>query len=59
MDWNCTLTEERLSDFLEAQLGPAELAAFSTHSKTCGACAGLIARDRKSTRLNSSHQCEP
>jgi anti-sigma factor RsiW len=44
MDWNCTLTEERLSDFLEAQLAPAELAAFSTHSKTCGACAGLVAR---------------
>lgn len=44
MDWNCTLTEERLSEFLEGQLPAAELAAFSTHSKTCATCAGLVAR---------------
>jgi anti-sigma factor RsiW len=44
MEWNCTLTEERLSDFFDGQLPAAELAAFSTHSKTCGTCAGLVAR---------------
>ncbi|HKN59724.1 MAG TPA: zf-HC2 domain-containing protein [Candidatus Acidoferrales bacterium] len=44
MDWNCTLTEERLSDFLEGQLPSAELAAFSAHNKTCATCAGLVAR---------------
>jgi anti-sigma factor RsiW len=44
MDWNCTLTEERLSDFLEGQLPAAELAAFSAHRKTCATCAGLVAQ---------------
>jgi anti-sigma factor RsiW len=44
MDWNCTLTEERLSDFLDGQLVPAEMAAFSAHSKTCATCAGLVAQ---------------
>ena len=31
MNWNCTLTEERLSDFLEGALSPEENAAFSAH----------------------------
>ena len=32
MDWNCTFTEERLSDYLEGKLLPAEAAAFSAHT---------------------------
>ena len=42
MDWNCTLTEERLSDFLEAALSPAEAAAFSKHVDACERCSNLV-----------------
>ena len=44
MDWNCTLTEERLSDYLERALEPEEAAAFAAHMKTCATCAGLVSR---------------
>lgn len=44
MDWNCTLTDERLSDFLDGQLPAGELAAFSAHRKTCATCEGLVTR---------------
>jgi len=44
MDWNCTLTEERLSDFIEGALAPEDAAAFSAHTKTCAACAKLVAQ---------------
>jgi anti-sigma factor RsiW len=42
MEWNCTLTEERLSDYLDGTLSPAEAAAFSAHAKTCAKCAKLV-----------------
>jgi anti-sigma factor RsiW len=35
MDWNCTFTEERLSDYLEGKLLPAEAAAISDHTADC------------------------
>jgi anti-sigma factor RsiW len=44
MDWNCTLTEERLSDFLDGQLPREEAAAFSGHAAGCSRCSGLVAR---------------
>jgi hypothetical protein len=44
MDWNCTLTEERLSDFLEAGLSPEESAEFSKHVDTCERCSKLVAQ---------------
>ncbi len=44
MDWNCTLTEERLSDFLEAALSPEEAASFSAHAAGCANCTKLIAQ---------------
>lgn len=44
MDWNCTLTEERLSDYLEAQLSAPEMAAFAAHSERCARCAALLAQ---------------
>jgi hypothetical protein len=44
MDWNCTLTEERLSDALEGTLLPDEAAAFSKHAAACERCAGLVAQ---------------
>jgi hypothetical protein len=54
MDWNCTFTEERLSDYLEGKLLPAEAAAFSAHAANCANCTqtvalvgGLVNRMRK------------
>lgn len=44
MDWNCTLTEERLSDFLDGQLSREEAAAFSGHAAGCARCSQLVAR---------------
>jgi hypothetical protein len=44
MDWNCTLTEERLSDFLEGTLLREEAAAFSAHSAGCADCTKLVAQ---------------
>jgi anti-sigma factor RsiW len=44
MDWNCTLTEERLIDFLDAQLSREEAAAFSAHTARCVRCSELVAR---------------
>src|SRR5580700_676912 len=43
MDWNCTLTEERLSDYLEGKLSPAEAAAFSVHMASCANCTETVA----------------
>src|SRR5580700_12317150 len=54
MDWNCTFTEERLSDYLEGKLLPVEAAAFSAHTADCSNCTetvalvgGLVNRMRK------------
>jgi hypothetical protein len=44
MDWNCTRTEERLSDFLDGTLAPEEAAAFSAHATGCASCAKLVAQ---------------
>jgi len=42
MDWNCTSTEERLSDYLDGALLADEQAAFSAHAAGCAACTQLI-----------------
>jgi len=44
MDWNCTLTEERLSDVLDRVLAPGEQAAFSAHAAQCAGCAQMVVR---------------
>lgn len=44
MDWNCVLTEERLSDHLDGLLSPAEAAAFSAHVAGCDQCGKLVAQ---------------
>ncbi len=42
MNWNCTNTEERLSDYLDGLLTPAESAAFKAHAASCPDCAKLV-----------------
>jgi len=44
MDWNCTLSEERLSDHLDGQLTPVESAAFLAHVSGCADCMRLVAQ---------------
>ena len=43
MEWNCTLTESRLSDYLDGTLTSEEAAAFSAHAASCADCAKLVA----------------
>jgi len=56
MDWNCTLTEERLSDYLEGKLSPAEAAAFSVHMASCANCTETVAQ--VSGLVNQMHKIE-
>jgi hypothetical protein len=44
MDWHCTTTEERLSDFLDGALSPEDAAAFSAHTAGCAACTRVVAQ---------------
>jgi Putative zinc-finger len=44
MDWNCTQSEERLSDHLDGQLSPVESAAFLAHLSGCADCTRLVAQ---------------
>lgn len=44
MDWNCNISEERLSDFLDGLLSPAEAAEFSAHAAQCQDCAQMLAQ---------------
>jgi hypothetical protein len=57
MDWNCILTEERLSDHLDGSLSPVEVAAFSAHAVSCEQCAKLIAQ--VSGTVSRMQQLEP
>ena len=56
MDWNCTLTEERLSDYLEGKLSPVEAAAFSAHMASCANCTETVAQ--VSGFVNQMHKLE-
>lgn len=44
MDWNCTTAEERLSDYLDGLLSPAEAASFSAHAAQCQRCEQMVAQ---------------
>ncbi|MGH9718085.1 MAG: anti-sigma factor family protein [Candidatus Acidiferrales bacterium] len=44
MDWTCTFTEERLSDFLDGTLAPEEREACAAHTATCTSCSEMLAR---------------
>jgi hypothetical protein len=47
MDWNCLLTEDRLSDFLDGVLSSEEARAFSAHCSGCARCGPLVAQIRR------------
>lgn len=57
MDWNCVLTEERLSDYLDGLLSPGEAAALSAHVAGCAPCGKLVAQ--VGGLVNSMQQLEP
>jgi hypothetical protein len=51
MDWNCTESDKRLSDYLDRLTTPEETAAFSAHIEHCAACADLVARVGGTVRM--------
>lgn len=57
MDWNCTLTEERLSDYLEGQLGQAESSALESHKRNCSLCSELV--QRVGALVGEMHRLDP
>jgi hypothetical protein len=57
MGWNCTLTEERLSDFLEGTLLVEEQAAFAAHRAGCAHCREMVAH--VDALLGQLHAIEP
>jgi hypothetical protein len=57
MNWNCALTEERLSDFLDGALAAEEREACEAHSAKCAACAGMLAR--VGSLVGQMHALEP
>jgi anti-sigma factor RsiW len=44
MDRDCKISEERLSEYLDGRLSPAEASAFAVHAAGCLNCSQLIAR---------------
>lgn len=57
MDWNCTLTEERLSDLLEGALASEERQACAAHAAACANCAEMLAR--VGDLVGAMHALEP
>lgn len=57
MDWNCTLSEERLSDYIDGLLTQDEAAAFAAHAAGCERCGPLVANVRG--LVNRMHELEP
>jgi anti-sigma factor RsiW len=56
MNWDCTNSEERLSDYLAGQLTSQEAAAFSTHAASCARCGELLAQ--VGALVSQMHQLE-
>ena len=44
MDWNCKISDERLSEYLDGMLSPADDSAFAVHRAGCSDCTQLVAR---------------
>lgn len=57
MDWNCSISEERLSDYLDGQMHPEESAAFRAHAAGCSQCTRLIAQVQG--LVDQLHKLEP
>jgi anti-sigma factor RsiW len=57
MDWNCTFTEERLSDYLEGALAEEEREACAAHAAGCANCSEMLAR--VGALVGQMHALEP
>jgi anti-sigma factor RsiW len=44
MNWDCKISEERLSEYLDGKLAPADASAFASHAAGCADCSRLVAR---------------
>ncbi len=44
MNWTCAQTEERLSDYLDNRLDPADVTDLNRHADVCADCTRLIER---------------
>jgi hypothetical protein len=44
MNWDCKISEERLSEYLDGKLAPADASAFTSHAAGCADCSQLVAR---------------
>jgi anti-sigma factor RsiW len=42
MDWNCKISDERLSEYLDGMLSPEESVAFFAHVGSCANCTHLL-----------------
>jgi hypothetical protein len=51
MNWDCTESDKRLSDYLEGLTTSEETAAFSAHLETCPNCNALVARVGDAVRM--------
>lgn len=51
MNWDCTESDKRLSDYLEGLTTPEETVAFSEHLENCAACTTLVARVGGTVRM--------
>ena|ERR1700680_759243 len=44
MDWNCILTEDRLTDFFDGVLSREQVRTLSAHCAACTRCPQLVAQ---------------
>jgi anti-sigma factor RsiW len=57
MDWNCTISEERLSDYLDGQMPPEDSVAFRAHAAGCAQCTRLLVQVQG--LVGQLHKLEP
>ncbi|HKQ87178.1 MAG TPA: zf-HC2 domain-containing protein [Candidatus Acidoferrales bacterium] len=51
MNWDCTESDKRLSDYLEGLTSAEETAVFKAHIEGCADCAALVARVGGTVRM--------
>ena len=56
---NCATLADRLTDFLEGELTPAEESAAIAHLSTCTSCEGVLADTRKVVPVSYTHLTLP